>query len=182
MAFLDEAMVKIRDLPADVVAARVASAWLWQNIVQRGWICYVLSGFLEESIKCYPIVWTQEKVGTSKGKEMKSECVRYAIASGLGFNLAKSMIVARMLFARSGWSEMVLAMGEQVILETIVHVLMTALSGIRLSRLEATSTQTDKQKRLSWKKWIQIIGPSALYRGTMEFVLRSISAMNGELA
>lgn len=181
--FIEEAWQGIKELPAETLAARIADAWSWQSVAKRFFLSYIMAGLVEESIKLHPIAYLRRSQQISADTDSKATYIRYAVASALGFATMESIVGAwGLVIVGSSWTRVAVEMGERIIFGTIAHGLMTVLAAMRMSRLDDASKGDEKPKRLTFRQWMRTIGPSALFHGSFNFSLFSISAMNGSLA
>ena len=177
MAFLKEAASGSSAGASEAtLAARAATAWSWQNVVQRVWATYVIAGAWEEALKYLPIAYLRR----TRAREQGDAYLHYAIAAGLGFGTMENLLATYgAAFADQSWAELAVTLAERTIMGTLGHVLAASLAGLRTLRGDL-ERRISKEKERGMPVW-QVLGPSAFWHGTGNFVLMSISAMEGHV-
>jgi len=186
LAFLKDATTSPVDIDTSILAARAAAAWSWQNIVQRFWMTYVIAGGVEEMVKVLAVRFALHQSPPADHQDKRRLFFQYAVSVGLGYSIVESLLcLPGLANSRDGWIRMSTEVGERILYGSSTHVLTTALSSLRM--LQSHDFHKSQHKNMlaacPTRVWslFSAVGPSAIYHGTGNFLLFSISAMNGNL-
>ena len=117
--------------------------------------------------------------------------LNYALAGALGFNLVENIGFLHAAAAdKQGtsfatWPAFLLTVVERVGLGSVGHVLAAALTALRAARVDEDDSGEGKKGEGevlgSWKRGMEIIGPSVIMHGAFDFVAMSASAAEGNV-
>lgn len=121
LAFLLEAAKDSSDdVPSHIRAARAATAWTWQNVVQRIWATYVIARVVEESIKYLPIAYIRHHHPPSTDQHKGYSSLQCAVAAGLGFSTMENLLdICGGAHTGKSWQKLATTLVERGILRDV---------------------------------------------------------------
>ncbi|GLE10333.1 hypothetical protein PINS_up022434 [Pythium insidiosum] len=93
------------------------------------------------------------------------------VAAALGFSLAENVGYT---FSAPSWPERAVLATARVLLSTPLHVLASALTGIRVARLLASAASLDVVS--TWRSKLWAVGPAVLAHGTFDLQALLVSS------
>ena len=165
----------VAGLTVDELGRRAELAHSWRHFAMLLFFTYVVAGGAEELLKFAPIAFLRSRQPDRMPMATKAKrYMQYAIAAGLGFSTTENVgfIMVAINDSHSVW-KVALTVLERVLSGGPGHVLCACLSAINAARLD--------HAKLTPRTLWQIVGLSAFYHGTFDFMLFAITAWNGNV-
>lgn len=157
----------IDNVSKEVIDARKLIAWSPRYTLSVAIFSYLGAGLSEEVLKYMALriaIWRARP-------KHELEYLIYAAAAGLGYGTIESILVAYSSVTNGESSAMLaLTTAEKLILASVGHTVMALLTALQSIRRDARA-----EKLPIWR----VVARAVFYHGTMDFMLLSLSAWNG---
>jgi RsiW-degrading membrane proteinase PrsW (M82 family) len=161
--------VTLENVPADIIEARKQMAWSPNYFAALAIFSYLGAGVVEEGIK---YVALRLAVLRARPKH-EYEYLVYAAMAGLGYAIIENVIFTHTTIEKGESTGMIgLSLFERIVFASIGHTIMALLTGLQSIRRDGRG-----EKLPIWR----VIARAVMYHGTWDFVLFSLSALNGNV-
>lgn len=164
----------VEGLTGDELKHRTGLAASWQNWVFNGVFTFVGAGFGEETLKYLLIVYARRwGTATQRGQRNRAY-IDYVLAGALSFGLVESIgfLYTACEQGHETWPRLGLTLFERLVLGQLGHLSVAALTALRAIRRDYYGDQLT---------WLDVVGPSALFHGTNDFIAMAASALEGNV-
>ncbi|EAW20786.1 uncharacterized protein NFIA_113160 [Aspergillus fischeri NRRL 181] len=163
----------VAGLTQEQLLRRAELASSWQNWVFNGALTYVAAGLVEELLKYIPVMYARRRDAKKKQRRDRAY-IDYVLASALGFSVVENIgfIYSACVGGQESWPKLLLTFMERVVVGQLGHLSVACLTALRATRRDYHGD--------SLGLW-GVIGPAALFHGTYNFALMSVSAMEGNV-
>lgn len=161
-------------LTAEELWRRAELAGSWQNWIFNSALAYVIAGLAEETLKYLPIAYARRR-GTLEQRQKRNRAyIDYALVGALSFGVIETIgfIYASCEQGHQSWPKLMLTLFERMFVGAFGHLLAASLTALRAIRRDYYGD------RMSW--WA-VVGPSVILHGTFDFVVMSVSALEGNV-